>query len=56
MQDQAALDLQDPCDLAVDTSGKIYILDRSCERVQRLHPDLSLDELVVDLAEVGLED
>ena len=49
------LELHDPCDLACDASGRIYILDRSCERVQRLHPDLSFDDLIVDLAEVGLD-
>ncbi len=51
-----SMNLQDPSDLAMDAKGRIYILDRACERVQRLHPDLSFDELVVDLAEVSLED
>lgn len=50
------MEVQEPSDMAVDAKGRIYILDRACERVQRLHPDLSFDELVVDLAEVGLED
>lgn len=49
------LDLQEPSDLATDGKGRIYILDRGCERVQRLHPDLSFDGLIVDLAEVGLD-
>jgi sugar lactone lactonase YvrE len=43
--------LQDPVDLARDPQGRIYVLDQDGERVQRLHPDLSHDTLILDLAE-----
>lgn len=51
-----AVQLDQPSHLARDERGRVYILDRDGERVQRLHPDLSYDEAVVDLAEVVLED
>jgi hypothetical protein len=37
--------------LALDDQGRVYLLDRAGERVQRFHPDLSFDAVVVDLAE-----
>lgn len=45
----------EPTDLARDAHGRIYVLDRHGERVQRLHPDLSFDQVVVDLAEIGVD-
>ncbi len=43
--------LQDPVDLARDRRGRIYVLDKDGERVQRLHEDLTYDTLILDLAE-----
>lgn len=37
--------------LAVDEAGRIYVLDRHGERVQRFHADLTFDSVLVDLAE-----
>ncbi len=50
---QASLmpELRDPVGLAKDEVGRIYVLDRDGERVQRLHPDLSHDTLILDLRE-----
>ena len=41
----------DPVALTRDDAGRIYVLDRDGERVQRLHPDLTLDTQIFDLAE-----
>jgi hypothetical protein len=41
----------DPLALAADERGRIYVLDRGGERVQRFGPDLVFDTVVVDLAE-----
>jgi len=41
----------DPIAFAVDEQGRIYVLDRGGERVQRFGPDLVFDCVVVDLAE-----
>ncbi|MCA8957304.1 MAG: NHL repeat-containing protein [Planctomycetes bacterium] len=41
----------DAVDLARDDAGRVYVLDRDGERVQRLHPDLTPDTEVLDLAE-----
>lgn len=49
-------DLDEPIDLAIDERDRIYVLDRHGERVVRLGKDLSLDRLIVDLAEVGFGD
>ena len=43
--------LHEPIGLAVDDQERVYVLDRDGERVQRLHPDLSFDAVVLDLAE-----
>jgi hypothetical protein len=37
--------------LTADEQGRIYVLDRHGERVQRFHPDLTFDSVLVDLAE-----
>lgn len=42
----------EPTALARDAAGRIYVLDRHGERVQRLGPDLSYDGVVVDLFEL----
>lgn len=42
----------EPTALTTDGAGRIYVLDRHGERVQRLAPDLGLEGLVVDLQEV----
>ncbi|MEM7204148.1 MAG: NHL repeat-containing protein [Planctomycetota bacterium] len=42
----------EPVALAVDERGRVYVLDRDGERVQRLNDDLTFDLTVVDLAEV----
>jgi hypothetical protein len=49
----AALQAQchEPVALAVDERGRVYVLDRSGERVQRFRADLEFDAVVVDLAE-----
>jgi hypothetical protein len=44
-------DVVDPVALARDDEGRIYVLDRDGERVQRLCPDLSHDAQILDLAE-----
>lgn len=41
-----------PSALARDASGRIYVLDRHGERVQRLHSDLTYDGVVFDLLEL----
>jgi hypothetical protein len=43
--------LQDPQALAADEQGRIYVLDRDGERVQRLGADLRFDVTLLDLAE-----
>jgi sugar lactone lactonase YvrE len=47
------LELDRPHALATDDRGCVYVLDRDGGRVQRMHPDLSFDRLVVDLAEIA---
>jgi hypothetical protein len=49
----AGLVLEEPSGLAVDEAGRVYLLDRHGERVQRLRADLSFEKVVIDLAEVG---
>ena len=41
----------DPVALSCDEEGRMYVLDRDGERVQRLHADLTYDEQILDLAE-----
>jgi hypothetical protein len=41
----------DPVALARDDDGRVYVLDRDGERVQRLHEDLRHDAQILDLAE-----
>ena len=43
--------LKNPVDIALDTQGRIYVLDRDGERVQRLLQDFSHDTLILDLTE-----
>ncbi|MEZ5963477.1 MAG: hypothetical protein R3F56_06490 [Planctomycetota bacterium] len=42
----------EPSALATDAAGRVYVLDRHGERVQRLSPDLTYEGVVVDLQEV----
>jgi len=42
----------EPSALASDAAGRVYVLDRHGERVQRLAPDLGYEGVVVDLREV----
>lgn len=50
-----AAQMQERCDepgaFAADERGRIYVLDRGGERVQRFRADLGFDDVVVDLAE-----
>ncbi len=48
----AVVDLVEPTGLARDRRGRVYVLDRDGERVQRLTPDLDYDGVVIDVAEV----
>lgn len=41
-----------PVALARDEQGRVYVLDQDGERVQRFHPDLRPDTVLVDLAEI----
>lgn len=43
--------VRDPVALAADERGRVYVLDRGGERVVRLRPDLTFEDVVVDLAE-----
>lgn len=42
----------EPSALASDSAGRVYVLDRHGERVQRLRQDLEYDGVIVDLQEV----
>ncbi len=44
--------LAEPLGLAVDEVGRVYVLDRDGERVQRLRQDLTFDTVIADLAEM----
>ena len=48
-----ALDLEEPTGLARDDKGRIYVLDRDGERVQRLMPDLRMESQIVNVAELA---
>ncbi|MEO6594480.1 MAG: hypothetical protein ABIP94_06985 [Planctomycetota bacterium] len=42
---------EDAIAFAGDAQGRVYVLDRTGERVQRFSPDLAFDQLIVDLRE-----
>ena len=42
---------EDPVAFGLDGQGRLYVLDRGGERVQRFHRDLQFDQIVVDLRE-----
>ncbi len=44
--------VEHPLAVVTDDGGRIYVLDREGERVQRFHPDLTYEGVIVDLAEV----
>lgn len=46
-----AVHCEEPQALAADERGRVYVLDRGGERVQRFGADLAFDTVVVDLAE-----
>lgn len=52
--EEVAAEFDEATDLASDDRGRIYVLDRAGQRVQRLTSGLEPDGLIVDLAEVGL--
>jgi DNA-binding beta-propeller fold protein YncE len=47
------LPLDEPTGLAADRRGRVFVLDRGGERVQRLTRDLAFDGTLLDLAEIG---
>ncbi len=44
--------VEQPLAVVTDDGGRIYVLDREGERVQRFGPDLTYEGVIVDLAEV----